>query len=331
MLSIEEIQRGLKLETIFMPEARKRRAKLYDQKENDQLNELASRRAKFVHYTSAESALSIIDNKCVWMRNTTCMADYREVEHGFDMLRAYFSNKKNEDAFCAVLDACVPGAAKEAIDLFNRWLETIRTNTYIASISEHKADEDLHGRLSMWRAFGGANTARIALVFSIPGYSGATEKLNIFFSPVAYLMQDDVNALLQSVMDNVTADAEFLKSVDRQIIIGSVFNMLMTGVSCVKHEGFEEEHEWRVIYNPFMRASPLIHSETKVIGGVPQIIHKLPLNLEELDFASIFERVIIGPSPYPIVIAQAFIEALGRAGVSDARDRVFASLIPIRS
>jgi hypothetical protein len=34
---------------------------------------------RFVHYTSAENAIKIINTKCVWMRNATCMSDYREV------------------------------------------------------------------------------------------------------------------------------------------------------------------------------------------------------------------------------------------------------------
>jgi hypothetical protein len=34
--------------------------------------------ARFVHYSSAEAALKIIQTKRFWMRNTNCMADYRE-------------------------------------------------------------------------------------------------------------------------------------------------------------------------------------------------------------------------------------------------------------
>jgi hypothetical protein len=43
-----------------------------------------------------------------------------------------------------------------------------------------------------------------------------------------------------------------------------------------------------------------------------------------------FDRLIIGPSPFPLPIADAFIEALSKAGVSDAGNRVFASGISIR-
>jgi hypothetical protein len=76
--ALEQFQLGVRLEGIFMPYARRQRDGLYDSG--------AKPAARFVHYTSAEAALKIIESKRVWMRNTTCMADYREVQHGFEML-----------------------------------------------------------------------------------------------------------------------------------------------------------------------------------------------------------------------------------------------------
>lgn len=58
-------------------------------------------------------------------------------------------------------------------------------NTYIASISEHDNNEDMHGRLSMWRAFGNI-VARVAIVLNIPWYTGGAQAVNVMFSPVAY-------------------------------------------------------------------------------------------------------------------------------------------------
>jgi hypothetical protein len=42
--------------------------------------------ASFVHYTSAEAALSILDTKRIWMRNVTCMPDFTEVQQGFNLI-----------------------------------------------------------------------------------------------------------------------------------------------------------------------------------------------------------------------------------------------------
>ena len=113
--------------------------------------------------------------------------------------------------------------------------------------------------------------------------------------------------------------------------------MLVAGVCCLKHEGFHEEREWRVIYSPDHLASPLIESSTETIQGIPQIVYKLPLDgtvsdaLADLDFPRLFDRLIIGPSPFSWPMYQSFVAELKKAGVADAEQRVFPSGIPIRS
>ena len=290
-----------------------------------------------MHYTSAESALSIIKSKRLWMRNSTCMSDFREMQHGFDILQRFFSDQQKKAAFKAALDVCAPGAADEAITLFDQWWETIHFHTYIASFSEHLNNEDFHGRLSMWRAFGNSATPRVAAVIRIPKFSGGANALNLIFSPVAYFTEAETHDVINSVIKNVTANIDFLKSVERQIVVGTVFNMLVVGVACLKHEGFAEEREWRAIYSPRRLPSPLMESSTEVVGGVPQIVHKIPLDvaaspvLGELDLAKMFDRLIIGPSQYPLAMYEAFTHALKAAGVPDAEKRVLISGIPIRT
>ena len=78
------------------------------------------------------------------MRNTTCMSDYREVQHGFDILNKFFSDKRKADAFIAALDACVEGVAQEALELFRTRWRDVRFNAYVTSISEHDVSENRH-------------------------------------------------------------------------------------------------------------------------------------------------------------------------------------------
>jgi Protein of unknown function (DUF2971) len=247
---------GMRLEGIFMPHSRKQRADSY------------SKSKRFVHYTSADNALKIIKTKRLWMRSTTCMADYSEVEHGYQMLVSFFSDEKKRKLFGDVLDICAPGAAMEALTLFDQWWAHIRTNSYVASISEHEDGEDWHGRLSMWRAFGGT-LARVALVFRVPEYSGGAEQLNIMFGPVAYMNEKEVHETLSTVIENISANENFLRTLDKQVVVANIFQMLLFGVTCLKHEGFKEEREWRAIYVPKFARSPLMISSTEVVGGHP--------------------------------------------------------------
>lgn len=326
MMTTEQFELAMQLESIFMPNARVKRNELYEK----------SKIARFVHYTSAEAAINIFNTKQLWLRSTTCMADYREVMHGFDMLNAFFRDPQKKDDFINSLDTCAPNVAQEAITLFNQWWNDIQFNTFIASISEHDDKEDQHGRLSMWRAFGG-NSARVAMVFNIPWMTEATSVLNVIFSPVAYLDEREVYDEINHVINLIEKNQEFLSSVERSTLLAYVFNMLVAGVTCLKHEGFREEREWRVIYSPKRWPSKVIVRTTQTINGVPQIIHKLPLDksasdaLADLDMAKIFDRLIIGPTPYPMAQREAFIEILNRMGVEDAENRIFISGIPIRS
>ena len=264
------------------------------------------------------------------------MADYREVQHGFEMFRKFFSDEERKKEFYATLDAVSPNIAAEAVNLFDRWWGNIRFNTYITSISEHDDREDSHGRLSMWRAFGGT-TARVALILNLPWFSGATEALNLAFSPVAYLQEQEAQSVMADVIRNVRANLDFLRSIERAIVVNVVFNMLAGGVTCLKHEGFLEEREWRVIYWPQRSLSPLMESSIEIVGGIPQIVYKLPLDREksdvlaDLDLARLFDRLIIGPSQFSLPMCEAFTKALTARGVEQADKRVFISGIPIRS
>jgi len=139
----------------------------------------------------------------------------------------------------------------------------------------------------MWRAFGN-NTARVALVMKIPWFSGATDALNLMFSPVSYLNDDEVHEVMNGVIKNIEMNVDFLGSVDRQIVIGSVFTMLWTGVTCLKHEGFREEREWRAIYSPKLKSSSLMEASTEVIAGVPQVVCKVPLDVTVSDALAIW-------------------------------------------
>jgi len=98
-LSPEQIQITLKLESIFMPHARKQRDEIY-KKQTGFEGGVSREPIRFVHYTSAEAALRIITGKRIWMRNTTCMTDYREVQHGFEILRKFFSDKPKDRRLC---------------------------------------------------------------------------------------------------------------------------------------------------------------------------------------------------------------------------------------
>ncbi len=325
----EILEQAKRLANIMMPYAMKQSKEFFQQKPGQT-------HARFVHYTSADAALCIIRTKRFWMRNTNCMSDYSEVQHGVDMFNKFFSDTAKFKSFAEAFDDCWHGVASEAIAEFNKAWHEIRLNTYIACLSEHQDSEDSNGRLSMWRAFGGTTT-RIGIVFSLPYNPLSTLALGLTFSPVAYLSESEEHAVLDTVIGNVRENRDYLRSIGHDALVQLIFMTILSGVVCLKHEGFHEEREWRAIYAPTRLPSRLMESSTEVVSGVPQIVYKVPLDasvseqIADLDFTRIFDRLIIGPTPYPWPIYGAFVNELKKAGIADSAERVRVSNIPIRA
>lgn len=103
-----------------------------------------------------------------------------------------------------------------------------------------------------------------------------------------------------------------------------------------KHPGFHEEREWRVIYSPRFERSERLVADIQIIHGAPQRIFKIPLkDFPEEGFVgaeipSFVERVIIGPTQYPVAIRDAIVGLLDEAGVENAEGKVWTSDIPLR-
>jgi hypothetical protein len=102
--------------------------------------------------------------------------------------------------------------------------------------------------------------------------------LNVMFSPVAYLTEAQVCAEMRDVAANIGAELDYLITLGRERILRMSFATLVAAVVSLKHVGFGEEREWRVIYSPKRSPSLLVESSNEIIEGVPQAVYKLPLD-----------------------------------------------------
>ncbi len=67
----------------------------------------------------------------MWMRNTTCMTDYREVQHGFEMLQRFFRDPARKKQLYDALNAVSGNTAEEAVGLFDQWWANTSGSTRI--------------------------------------------------------------------------------------------------------------------------------------------------------------------------------------------------------
>lgn len=300
---------------------------------NIQTNELKNRGGRFVHYTSAETALSIIQNKSFWMRNARTMNDFSEVEYGKSCLMEAYAGKAGE-RLKALFERTHPGFYKDLETRFNAWLPDMQSHTYVACVSEHLDREDKIGRLSMWRAYGGANG--VALVFNNRPFLTPSNALNAFSSPVAYFSKGKFTEEFFKLAIGIEAEEAFIRTLDYEVLMASVFIAFRFAVLCTKHPGFKEEREWRVIYSPNFMKSDHITQHVTVVRGVPQHVCQIPLKnipdkgFEGAEIPELIDKLIIGPSDYPIAMFNAFYEALAASGIERPEERIVLSDIPIR-
>lgn len=309
------------------------RRKIFFQHAVERTKRVQTEQLRFVYYTTAEVAYSILKRKEIWMRNASTMNDYMEVEHGLQCLSQAHKSGKGQ-RFQAALDSCFPSLSQEVRDLFDAWVPGFRGDTFMTCVSEHPQHEDTNGRLSMWRAYGGRSG--VAIVFDSEVMFMQTDALAAYASPVAYFGPAEVADQLDRVADAIEQNLDFLCSLGRSALKSTAFEMLRFAALCTKHPGFSEEREWRVLASPALQASPLLSQDIELVRGVPQTVLKIRLqdSLDDgvvgLEIPLLIKRIIIGPCDFPHVVARALRTLLGDAGVAEHMDKVVVSDIPLR-
>src|SRR5215831_219652 len=289
---------------------------------------------RFVYYTSAETAASILRNRQVWMRLAKGMNDYMVIEHGLGCLKGAWDSQALGTPLKATLDACHAGLAKEVEEFFNAWLDVIRSGTYMTCISEHLDGEDSHGRLSMWRAYGGS--AGVALVLNSAVMFNESNALAAYALPVAYLDRETFAAEFLMTAKAIEGEVEYVKSLDRDMVKRYVFDMLRAAVLSTKHPGFSEELEWRIIASPQMHPDRLPPPIVEIIRGTPQPVLKIDLvnqpekGLTGLALPELLNKIIIGPCEFPLLVYRGLHQLLKAAEVPEPEKKITISDIPIR-
>lgn len=273
--------------------------------------------------------MKILTTKKIWLRNSSCMNDSSEVEHGLNCLGTAYRNLSFRKTLGKILEC--PERFEEK---FNEQQESFKLNTFLGCFSEHDDTEDRFGRLSMWRAYG-RNTG-VAFVMNNNVFLQPSDALGAYTYPVAYLNDEQFTNELKSVSINIDDNIEFLRKCDQHIVEHYIFQAFKYAALCTKHPGFFEEREWRVIFSPRERHPGRISTSIQCINGVPQEVCEVPLhnipeeNLIGMEPSSLIDRVIIGPSQFPMALYDSFVGLLGQAGVTEPHSKVVVSDIPLR-
>ncbi|HYD34401.1 MAG TPA: DUF2971 domain-containing protein, partial [Methylophilaceae bacterium] len=217
---------------------------------------------------------------------------------------------------------------------FRAWSPAFSVDTYVTSVSVHRAEEDKYGRLSMWRAYGG--NAGVALVLNGGVMFRESKALAAYSSPVAYMEEDEIGKEILSVAQQIAKNVEYVRGLGEDGLKKTVFHMLRFAAICTKHPSFKEEEEWRVVASPVVESSDLLKSEIELINGIPQKVLKIKLEdhpdkgLEGLTPSVFLDRILIGPCEHPKVIWQSLVRLMDEAGIEEPHKKLFITGIPLR-
>ena len=290
-----------------------------------------SNNKKFACYTTADTAMKIIENEEIWLRNATVMNDFSEIAYGLALMTRALSGPSG-DIISTAANKVFHGVMNKVIPLLSELERHWRVETYLSCLSLHESSEDQNGRLSMWRAYGD-----VALIINNTPMTAVTDRLGVYSTPVYYLDQIGAEERLRQVAQAITTNLNFLRNLGEQNFINNTVFMVFLAAIGTKHPGFSEEKEWRIFFRPAEHPNTILTKRVVVIDHVPQEIWALPLRhdpdngLHRADIPSLLDKIIVGPTPYPHVSARAFVEILERAGVEQATSKVVVSEIPLRT
>lgn len=319
-------QNDMRFRAIFMPRATKKLLAVA----NDPS-------IRFVHYTTADSFKQMLASGSIWMRNARGMNDLTEVTNGHSRIRGALFTDGRIDRLRSALDALHPGSALSDAILshVDGHMNSLLHDTYITCVSEHDPSEDSIGRLSMWRAYTEGSVG-VGLVLNTEAFKSETDVLGVYSSPVSYLRDAEISADIEQIVANIDRERLWLSTQKPDLIVSWGFAMFLFGMTCLKHPGFAEEREWRIIHNPTLYPSQEVRPEVVSLSGIPQRIYRIPLrDYPERGFVGaspnrLIARVIIGPSNYGPIVRQALIDCMADAGIRDPESRIINSEIPLR-
>lgn len=299
----------------------------------DATDRMLKKEGRFAYYTTVETAVKILRSREIWMRETSVMNDFTEIDHGLHCMHFAYRSEAGKK-FQAAINACFEGLTCEIEQLFDSWIPAIRTNTFATCLSEHYTEDDRYGRLSMWRAYGG--NSGVAMIFNSAPMFRSSDVLGAYASPVAYFEKEALGNELSRVAQLIRNNISYATSLGRDGLKDTVFNILRFAIVSTKHPAFEEEREWRVVSTIGVDESEILKPHVEVIGGVAQRILKIPLqdrpegNLYGVELPQFLDRILVGPCAHSDAICEALQLVLNEVGVPNAGLKIIDTQIPLR-
>ena len=225
------------------------------------------------HYTNLGALKGILASNELWATSAFHLNDSSEMQNLWplleDPMREAFERRIVSDRNLNTLASARGGAAQAAHRLSRHWIDTVRGSLFggseregrigrpfVTSFAAHsgpgQSDEyhRTHGMLSQWRGYAGVDG--VALVFATQGLMELLDRESKAhaYGNVIYDISD------QEIVDVVREFSEFAPvilendSVYGESVLEEIVDPLINIVTKLKHRGFSEECEHRVVAVP---------------------------------------------------------------------------------
>ena len=183
----------------------------------EEMRRMRDNKIQLAHYCSASTAIKIIGNQEIWLRNCSEMNDFEEIQYGLNSLS--FAWDSCIEKFSKVFEGKFPKITEQLVEQFNLLVPKLRYSSFICCLSRHNSSEDEIGRLSMWRAYG--SNSGVAIITDNAPFLTANNEFGAFSGPVEYLTKEELCSRLQVTIDNCEAHCGALDLFGSEYIISA--------------------------------------------------------------------------------------------------------------
>lgn len=293
-------------------------------------------RPLLAHYTSVTNLDNIVRGKELWLSNPLAMNDLQEVRFGIDQSTNQFLNHQGIRSACgnAFRHSVLTSAYRQYVSQFER---VHSFDVYVACFSEHDVG-DFDGRLTMWRGYG-ANGGGAALVFDSSKLPVQTDS-SLVLTRVRYGSDQGRVNWIEKKLDGF---AELLDKTqphqdDLYLAAYALFDRFALFAVSTKHNAFDEEREWRLVYMKHRRSEAEIEGMLGYSVGPMGVQPKLKYSIERrgqdglphMSLSTLLDRVILGPTATGPLALKSIQRMLDMNQLGNLRERVYLSSIPYR-
>jgi hypothetical protein len=227
------------------------------------------------HYTSADGAIGIIENKCLWATDIRFLNDSEEFIHGCKLVKKIVkklqlgetSHEFNEK-FLSFLLASVESLVNDDNSLFT---------SYIISFSTQ------NDSLNQWRAYSG--DSGYALGWEIDKLRKLTKLRNAKLVKCIY----EENEQLKFVERIIKFAAHKIKNIKDDAWIACINSfaikyILQRFMPRLKHKAFKDEQEWRIV----VTSEDTIKFRTGRLGITPYVVFSMKNSVPNQEAINIF-------------------------------------------